>query len=273
MSKMVACIPVRNEEHVLEQFFKSLFDFVDEAVVVDDGSTDSTPLIIQKYHKNIKMVHTNPQGTRPFNNGLESSNRNRLLEMARLLQADWVLQIDSDEFLQDTFKNEIPLLLKRGCSTKLQIVNIWDLDQEGNLRFRVDGEHGCFYRYRLYRLLPRLRFSPQPLIATPKAFDRKNRYKCEKVKIVHFGWCQDSRIKHLKQYYEVYKMQNLKNVISFEEFQNNSEIQNNMRIVEQDNHSIKLATWHQVFGDTKEQDKYTRIYNEIQKYWKDKGSL
>jgi hypothetical protein len=147
-------------------------------------------------------------------------------------------------------------------------VNVWGLDREGNLRFRVDGEHGCFYRYRLYRLLSRLRFSPQALIATPKAFDRKNRYKCETGKIIHFGWCQSSRIKHLKQYYEVYKIQHAKSAITFEEFQNSSEIQNSMRIVEQNNDSVKTMTWHEMFGNTEEQGKYITIYNKLQDYWK-----
>ena len=268
--KVIAAIPIRNEEHILEHFFNHLFSFIDDAVVVDDGSTDATAQIIKKYQpKNIKLVHSNPIGTQPFCNGKESNNRNKLLQMARQVangEEAWILQIDSDEFLTYQFKEELPKLLQKGCSTKIEILHLWDVENN-EARFRVDSEWGNFYRYRLYKLLPRTRFSDQAIIATPKAFDRKNKYKCENVKIIHYGWCGASRRAHLSRYYKVYQIQHAESKITLDEFCNNLELQAELKIVSQNLETIQLKTWQQMFNNTIDQQRYVDVYKSLKTYW------
>ena len=227
-NKLIACMPVRNEEWLLAKTLADLSEYVDEIVCVDDGSTDNTPHILRSFPK-VTAIHTNPPGTKPFHNAQESDNRNKVLELARQRGATTILQIDADEIFDDRIKAEMPKLLSRGCSTKFQICHLWDsLD-----KFRVDRDWGNFYRYRLYALKGHTRFSPQAIIATPKAYDRKNTFKSD-VKIVHYGWlCETVRLRSLRRYYEVYRLKHAKKKISWEEFKNSKEMQAELKIVSQ----------------------------------------
>ena len=48
----IACIPVYDEERVINDIVKRSLQFVDQVVVCDDGSTDNTLSIIQEISKN-----------------------------------------------------------------------------------------------------------------------------------------------------------------------------------------------------------------------------
>ncbi len=82
-----------NEEEHIERFIKSL-SFVDEIVIVDSGSTDSTVAIAQSLH--IKVVH------RDFDNF--SAQKNFALSQA---SHDWILFFDLDEVISDALASEI----------------------------------------------------------------------------------------------------------------------------------------------------------------------
>jgi glycosyltransferase involved in cell wall biosynthesis len=250
MPKVVAILPVRNEEWILEKTLTDLSTYIDEIVVVDDGSTDRTPEIIRSF-KRVTQIFTNPPGTLPFNNGCESDNRNKTLQLARHRKADWVLQIDADEIFEDHIRLELPALIAKGYSTKFQICHFWnDIDH-----FRVDGDWGSFCRYRLFKMRDRLRYSPQHIIATPRAFDRKNRQKSD-IKILHYGWLNTGiRKKHLERYFEVYKIKHPETQATFEEFANSTEMQEDLKIVRQDEGGAQTATWQEIMGKTS-QEKY-----------------
>jgi len=249
MTKLIACMPVRNEQWILSKTLTDLSTYVDEIVIVDDGSTDDTPEIIRSFPK-VTKIHTNPPGTKPFGNGQESDNRNKTLQMARERNADWVLQIDADERFEPRFKDEIHNLIDRGCSTKFRVLHFW----EDTSQFRVDGEWGGFFRYCLFRLKPRMRFSPQHIIATPKAFDRKNRYKSD-IKLLHYGWIHpQQRERSLLRYYEVYKLKYPEKTVSFEQFKVSTEMQTDLRIVKQDAENLTTIPWEQEMGDLDRKD-------------------
>jgi len=251
MPKVIAVMPVRDEEWILERSLADLSTYIDEIVMVDDGSTDRTPEIIRSFPK-VTAIHTNPPGTRPFGNGCEANNRNKLLDMARARNAEIILQIDSDEIFSDSIKVELPKIIALKSSTKFQIVHLYgDMDH-----FRVDGDYGGFFRYRLFWMNRRLRFTPQPVIATPKAFDRKHKITCYSAKIVHFAWLDiNTRTKHLKRYFEVYKMKNPGKSVSFEEFSSSEAMLSELRIVKQDNSQVITNTWAEVMGK-ESQEKY-----------------
>lgn len=266
--KLVACMPVRNEEWILEKTLGDLSTYVDEIVIVDDGSTDRTPEIIRSFDK-VTAIHTNPPGTLPFNNGQESTNRNKTLELARQREAEWILQIDADEILTSNAGTALRYMMSKYNSTiKLKICHLWnDVDH-----FRVDGDWGGFYRWRIFRFhgeyFRRMRYSPQYLIATPKAYDRKHRIIADghydpstytvvpDVKIVHYGWLSPAiRERSLRRYYEVFKLKYPQKKTSFKCFAKSERMLGDLKIVKQDDRKIELNTWAEVMGN-EPQEKY-----------------
>jgi len=246
MPKLIATLPVRDEEWILEKTLIDLSTYVDEIVVVDDASIDRTPQIIRSFPK-ITAIHTNPLGTRPFNNGCESTNRNKLLDLARQRGAEVIFQVDADEVCESKMKIELPSILAKRSSIRFQLCHLWG-DTE---HFRVDNEYNNFFRFRLYWVNRRLRFTPQPIIATPRGFDRKNKASSG-IKIIHYGWLKAD--KHMRRYYEVYKIKHQKN-ISFEEFKSSKEMQAELRIINQNIDGIQLKTWAEMMGQ-ESQEKY-----------------
>ena len=67
-------IPAYNEEKVIEKSLESIIAYMKEnfnsyeIIVVDDGSTDSTPLILQRFSKDIRIL-TNAKNKKLFNYG------------------------------------------------------------------------------------------------------------------------------------------------------------------------------------------------------------
>lgn len=82
-----ACLIVKNEEHFLGQCLESIKNYVDEIVVVDTGSTDSTVEIAQSFGARV-YAH-------PWDNNF-SKHRNQSIGYAR---GKWILYIDADEEL------------------------------------------------------------------------------------------------------------------------------------------------------------------------------
>lgn len=76
---------VKNEEGVLERMIDSVKDIIDEFVIVDTGSTDSTKEIIAKYGKLHEI---------PFVNYVDTKN-----ECLKLATGEYILYMDADEVL------------------------------------------------------------------------------------------------------------------------------------------------------------------------------
>ena len=79
------CMIVKNEEHFLPMCLDSVKGYVDEIIIVDTGSTDTTVKIAEKY--NAKIYH------HPWENSF-SKARNYSLKYAT---GDWILILDADE--------------------------------------------------------------------------------------------------------------------------------------------------------------------------------
>ncbi|MCP4253972.1 MAG: glycosyltransferase family 2 protein, partial [Candidatus Scalindua sp.] len=82
------CMIVKDEEKFLPTCLESVKDHVDEIVIVDTGSTDSTVEIAKKY--NARIYH------HPWENSF-SKARNYSLSYAT---SDWILILDADEELE-----------------------------------------------------------------------------------------------------------------------------------------------------------------------------
>lgn len=97
--KLSAVVITYNEEKNILDYINQL-DFVDEIIVLDSFSTDQTTKLIEKL-PNIKIFY------RKFDNFTSQKNF-----ATNLTSNDWILFLDADERIDNTFKREVKEILK-----------------------------------------------------------------------------------------------------------------------------------------------------------------
>ena len=101
--KISLCMIVRDEEDVLADCLSSVRDVVDEIIVVDTGSTDSTPRVAAGLGARVFSF----EWTDDF-----SEARNHSLERA---SGDWILVLDADETIASRDRDKIRALTRNGA--------------------------------------------------------------------------------------------------------------------------------------------------------------
>lgn len=85
-------IPVYNGARFVAQAIESVLDQTwppEEVIVVDDGSTDQTPEILERYRDRVTVVRQSNQGA--------AAARNRVLFNAK---GEWIQYLDADDYLK-----------------------------------------------------------------------------------------------------------------------------------------------------------------------------
>lgn len=103
-------IAVFNEEKNIIRCLKSVYDWVDEIVVVDGNSTDKTVNLIKKFDQKNKIkvfIEDNPP--------MFHLNKQKAIERCT---KDWILQLDADEVVSKKLRQEIVRLLKGNMAGK-----------------------------------------------------------------------------------------------------------------------------------------------------------
>ncbi len=95
--KLSLCIATFNEEKFIHYPLDSTYDWVDEVVVVDGGSTDKTLEIAKSYGKKVRIIRTT-------NPPMFHINKQKALDAAK---GEWILQLDADEFVSQELQEEI----------------------------------------------------------------------------------------------------------------------------------------------------------------------
>ncbi|MEL0306779.1 MAG: glycosyltransferase family 2 protein, partial [Halieaceae bacterium] len=99
MRRPISCFVITcNEADRIEQCLQSVAGWVDELLVVDSGSTDSTLEIARKYAD--RVYETDWPGFGP--------QRNRALDWC---EHDWVLSLDADEVVTEALRHEVDTVL------------------------------------------------------------------------------------------------------------------------------------------------------------------
>ncbi len=121
--KIIALIPAKNEEVMLSINLPQIKRFVDQIIVMDDGSTDNTIEVAKNYGAHIiKNEKLNEVWWS------EEHIRNKMLEYGRGLGGTHFLCLDADEYPSETFiKNKKKLIekLKPGEKLFLRWVSLW----------------------------------------------------------------------------------------------------------------------------------------------------
>ncbi|MGQ9820567.1 MAG: glycosyltransferase family 2 protein [Thermogutta sp.] len=98
-------IPCKNEQQRIADCLDSVWDWADEILVADNGSTDDTLLIADRYCRRsperCRLIEREFIGYGDFKNWAMSRARH-----------DWVLHLDADERLTDEIKEEIDSVLR-----------------------------------------------------------------------------------------------------------------------------------------------------------------
>ena len=104
--KISLCIETYNEAANIHYALDSAYNFVDEVVIVDGGSTDRTVEIAKSYGNKVKViVTTNPP--------MFHINKQKAIVAAR---GEWILQLDADEAITDELKLEISSVVSQSQS-------------------------------------------------------------------------------------------------------------------------------------------------------------
>jgi len=112
MSRIVAILPVRNEGWILGCSLRALMRWVDSVVVLNHASTDNTgaildALVIEYGTGRVTVMEDNDPTWR------EMSQRQKLLDAARFLDASHVVIVDADEILTANFLPIIRAMVER----------------------------------------------------------------------------------------------------------------------------------------------------------------
>ena len=98
MSKISVVIPAFNCENFIERCVESIYDdkeYIKEVIIVNDGSTDNTKLILEEMSKKYDNIHV-------FNisNGGSAKARNYGLNH---ITGEYVYFLDSDDYISDSY--------------------------------------------------------------------------------------------------------------------------------------------------------------------------
>jgi len=193
---------VKNEEKHLARCLESVKDVVDEIVIVDTGSTDTTLAIAEKY--SAKIFHFEWQ-----NNFAVA--RNKALEHS---SGDWILYLDADEQLTEQSKRELRTLTKQKKREAYKCV-IKNIDEINN--------HPSVMTYvRLFPNHPAIRFEGSVHEQIESCL-RRNNYKIKdcSVTINHYGYNlpKDALQKKAKRNLELLLQEYSKTPSSYNAFQ------------------------------------------------------
>jgi glycosyltransferase involved in cell wall biosynthesis len=176
---------VKDEENrYLSQVLGSLKGHIDEAVIIDDGSSDNTVEICKKILKDIPL-HVIENEASLFSS--ESALRKKQWSETVKTNPDWILNLDADELLEDSFWNTAQ---KRIDNTEYDIYCFRLYDMWNATHYREDEYWNAHSIYRPFLL----RYQP----AFHYLWNESNQH-CGRFPMNIFSFKKseiDSRIKH-----------------------------------------------------------------------------
>ena len=173
-----AAMIVRNEERFLTECLTSIAPVVDEIVIVDTGSTDSSIAIAEAH--GARVLHREWDGD-------FAAARNAALDAA---SGEWILYIDADERLRPVDSDRLHEMLRTADEVAFTVV------------FHPFVDSTPYYECRLWRSDPRIRFDGvihekhTAAVAAVSEADGRPVSRCDSVVIDHVGYEGDLTAKH-----------------------------------------------------------------------------
>jgi glycosyltransferase involved in cell wall biosynthesis len=195
--KLTAGIRVKNGERFAEECLRELSDYVDEIVILDDGSTDRTVEIARSFPKVTQVVRWQKDF---FHEGID---RNVVLALAKDTSPDWILLPDIDEVFEDRFKEEVHRMMavQEVSLYVFLFCHFW----RSRTHYRVDGKWGRETREfpipRLVRNEPGLRFPVHRPLGTAQITGVKGKVVLSDIRVKHYGHLYEDISRHKVEAY------------------------------------------------------------------------
>ncbi len=201
-NKLTLSMVVKNEEgRYLEEALMQHRKYIDEAVIIDDGSTDKTVEIIKDILGDKKLILI--QNTE---SGFKNEINLRMQQWRETLKTepDWILNLDGDEIFERSFNEAIRDLIDRDLDIDgygFRLYDFWDMEH-----YRDDNLWFAHRTYRTFLIRYQENFNYK-WIETPQHCGRLP-YNITDLKILpcqyrlkHYGWAkEEDRVKKYERY-------------------------------------------------------------------------
>ena len=146
--KLITVCRARNAEDYLPEFLTRASVFSDEIIVLLDRTTDNSSKIISAFPKVTSIFFQEKE----FD---EYRDRSTLLRLATEHKADWILSLDVDEIIEDSFTYDYAHQLMNPLNPEILCYDLsFRTFFNGNSHFRSDGVFGQLHGVRFWRVLP-----------------------------------------------------------------------------------------------------------------------
>lgn len=179
---------VKNEgTRFLRQVLEEHRKYIDEAVIIDDASTDDTADICREALEGIPL-HLIQNPVSRFHN--ESELRKQQWEAVVRTRPEWILNLDGDELFESCFPEEIDSLL-RTADCDLFCFRLYDFWDEAS--YREDSYWQAHQSYRPFLLRYREDFNyawndlPQHCGRLPENIFELS-HQLSNLRLKHLGW-------------------------------------------------------------------------------------
>ena len=186
--KLTLTMIVKNEgPRFLRQVLQEHRKYIDEAVIIDDGSTDDTADICREVLQGIPL-HLIRNSVSRFNN--ESELRKQQWEAVIQTNPEWILSLDADEIFEAGFPGELDTLLRTdNCDLFcFRLYDFWD-----DNHYREDMYWRSHQSYRPFLLRYREDFTylwndlPQHCGRLPENIFELS-HQLSNLRLKHLGW-------------------------------------------------------------------------------------
>lgn len=186
--RLTLSLIMKNEaDHFLKEMLTSAREYITDAVIIDDASTDNSVAICEEVLKNIPYTIVKNSESK-FSN--EVNLRKQQWEETLKTNPDWILVLDADEIFEDKFKTEIHNIIadRSVDAVYFRLYDFWD---ENHYRDDQYWSAHKFFRPFLIRNKPGAEYkwkeTSQHCGRLPlNVFGYK--YKTSQLRLKHYGW-------------------------------------------------------------------------------------
>lgn len=195
--KLTLSMIVKNESgRYLQRALETHKPWIDQAVIIDDGSTDDTAAICEAVLDGIPLTLIRNSESRFAN---EVVLRKQQWEATVSTGPDWIINLDGDEILEAGFADQVDDIV--GGKEDAVYFRLYDMWSETHYRDDFYWRAHHIFRPFMIRYKPNIRYewleTPQHCGRFPVTIGHFP-YLCHPARLKHYGWArpEDRKAKH-----------------------------------------------------------------------------